>query len=137
MIVRSLKDIIGTDREVHAPTWSSRRLSLADDGMGFSMHDTVLHVGTETKMWYQHHLEAVYCVEGHGTLEDLATGEIHDIEEGTIYLLNENDRHILRAKTQFRMVCVFNPPLVGPETHDENGTYPLLTSDGSEATVGD
>ncbi|MCA9019130.1 MAG: ectoine synthase, partial [Planctomycetaceae bacterium] len=25
-----------------------------------------------------------------------------------------------------RMVCVFNPPLVGPETHDEDGVYPLL-----------
>lgn len=137
MIVRRLDEVIGTDREVHAPTWTSRRLSLADDGMGFSMHDTILYAGTETKMWYQNHLEGVYCIEGEGTLEDLATGEVHDVRPGTIYLLNDNDRHVLRATTQLRMVCTFNPPVTGQEVHDENGAYPLVTSNGSDVTAVD
>ena len=127
MIVRTLDDIVGTERDVHAETWSSRRLSLADDGMGFSMHDTVIKAGTETRMWYKNHLEAVYCIEGDGTLEDVATGEIHEISAGTIYLLDQHDRHVLRARTQMRMVCAFNPPVTGQETHDEDGAYPLLT----------
>ncbi|MEX0791945.1 MAG: ectoine synthase, partial [Pirellulaceae bacterium] len=46
MIVRSLKDTIGTDREVKGGNWTSRRLLLRDDKMGFSLHDTIIHAGT-------------------------------------------------------------------------------------------
>jgi L-ectoine synthase len=43
-----------------------------------------------------------------------------------MYALSGNEKHILIAEEEMRMVCVFNPPLVGQETHDENGVYPLL-----------
>ena len=59
MIVRSLADVGGSDRDVVAPTWRSRRLLLARDGPAFSLHDTIIHAGTETTMWYRHHVEAV------------------------------------------------------------------------------
>jgi L-ectoine synthase len=133
VIVRNLEDIVGTDRDVKAETWQSRRLSLAEDSMGFSMHDTILYAGTETHMWYKHHLEAVYCIEGRGSIEDEATGHVHRIGPGTIYLLDQNDRHTVRAEEDLRMVCVFNPPVTGSETHDEDGAYPLLTPDDPEA----
>ena len=42
MIVRNLTDLENTERDVRAETWRSRRLLLADDKMGFSLHDTVL-----------------------------------------------------------------------------------------------
>lgn len=126
MIVRKLSDLSGTDRETQAPTWSSRRFLLAEDGMGFSLHDTVIHAGTRTEMHYQHHLEAVYCVAGRGRLQDLTNNTEYVIEAGTMYALDGNERHVLTAEEEMRMVCVFNPPLVGPETHDENGVYPLL-----------
>ncbi len=126
MIVRTLDDVRGTEREVFAPTWSSVRLLVASDGMGFSLHETIIDAGTETRMWYRNHLEAVYCTEGEGTLEDLGTGEVHEIRPGTVYALNENDRHVLRATTRMRMVCVFNPACVGTEEHDEHGGYPAL-----------
>lgn len=89
------------------------------------MHDTLVRAGTVNKMWYKNHLEAVYCVSGRGTLEDLETGEIHRIEDGTLYALNNHDRHCLRAETDMRMICVFNPPLTGKEVHDKEGVYPL------------
>lgn len=126
MIVRTLDEISGTDRETSAETWTSRRLLLKGDGMGFSMHDTVLYTGTTTEMEYQNHLEAVYCVEGRGRLKDLSNGREYTIEPGTLYALSGNERHILIADEQLRMVCVFNPPIVGQETHDENGAYPLM-----------
>ena len=131
MIVRTLDDILGSDRDVDGGNWSSRRLSLADDGMGFSMHDTILRAGTETHMWYKHHLEGVYCIEGRATLEDKATGEVHEIRPGTIYLLNDHDRHVLRVEEDLRVICTFNPPVTGAEVHDEDGAYPLLTADGA------
>jgi L-ectoine synthase len=129
VIVRTLEDILGSDRDVDGGNWSSRRLCLADDGMGFSMHDTVLRAGTETHMWYKHHLEGVYCIEGRATLEDKATGEVHEIRPGTIYLLDDHDQHVLRVEEDLRVICTFNPPVTGAEVHDEDGAYPLLAGD--------
>ena len=126
MIIRRLEELQGTDREVNAKTWVSKRLLLKSDGMGFSFHVTTLHAGTETHMWYKNHLEAVLCVEGEGEIEDLGTGEKHLITPGTMYALNNHDRHILRARCNLKMVCVFNPPCTGQESHDEDGAYPLL-----------
>ncbi|HZG87615.1 ectoine synthase [Paenibacillus sp.] len=128
MIVRNLKDIRGTDRDVKAETWESRRLILNDDGVGFSLHDTVLYAGTSTDMWYKHHIEAVYCIEGEATLTDKETGRTYEIVPGTMYLLDKHDRHRLDVKRDLRVVCVFNPPCTGRETHDEDGAYPLLTT---------
>lgn len=132
MIIRSLDSVVGSDRDVGAETWRSRRLLLASDRMGFSLHDTEIAAGTETPMWYRNHLEAVYCVAGEGTIEDLATGQIHEIADGTMYALDRNDRHVLRARTTMRMVCVFNPPCTGRETHDADGAYPLLSEKQAE-----
>lgn len=127
MIVRRLSEMQGTDRCVADTNWTSHRLLLERDGVGFSMHDTILHAGTETKMWYRNHVEAVYCVEGEGEIVDLETDTTHPIEPGTLYALNENDRHVLKARTRLRMICVFTPALLGPETHDADGAYPLLS----------
>ncbi|GGE13615.1 L-ectoine synthase [Marinithermofilum abyssi] len=126
MIVKQLEDLIGTDGEVKGETWTSRRLLLKKDNVGFSMHDTIIKAGTTTTMWYKNHIEAVYCVEGEGEVEELETGKVHPIKDGTLYCLNNHDRHQLRAKTDMRMICVFNPPCTGRETHDEDGAYPLL-----------
>ena len=129
MIVRSLSEIDGTERDVEAPTWRSRRLVLAREGVGFSLHETVLYAGTETHMWYANHIEAVLCIEGSAELTNKETGEKHHIEPGTMYLLNGHEHHIIRAHTDFRTVCVFNPPCTGREVHDENGVYPLITEE--------
>ena len=131
MIVRKLNNIKGTEYEVTPENgnWTSHRLLLKKDGMGFSMHDTLIRAGTETHIWYKNHLEAVYCVAGSGTIEDLEAGIIHDIEDGTIYALDQHDRHIVRAKTDMRLICVFNPPLTGQEVHDKDGAYPLATEE--------
>lgn len=130
MIVRRLEDIAGTDRDVEAPTFVSRRLLLARDGMGFSLHDTVLFAGTETEIHYQNHLEAVYCLEGMAEIVELdGDGKVHKIEPGVMYALDKHDRHLLRAITDFRALCVFNPPVTGREVHDENGVYPLIVGD--------
>ncbi|MEU9604328.1 ectoine synthase [Streptomyces sp. NPDC048057] len=132
MIVRSLKEIQDTERHVRAAsgTWESKRLILAKEKVGFSLHETVLYAGTETSMWYANHVEAVLCVEGTAELTDDETGEVHLIEPGTMYLLDGHERHTMRPVTDFRCVCVFNPPVTGREDHDENGVYPLLTEEG-------
>ncbi|MCC6696763.1 MAG: ectoine synthase [Candidatus Hydrogenedentes bacterium] len=132
MIIRSVESTRGTPHEVHAPTWSSLRLLVQKDGMGFSLHVTTMLAGTETKMWYRHHLEAVYCLEGTGEIEDLRRRETHVIVPGTLYALDCHDKHILKAHTELRLLCVFNPPCVGNETHDEHGGYRLAGVAGEE-----
>lgn len=134
MIVRTLDDVIGTERDVAAPTWRSRRLVLAAENPGFSLHDTVLFAGSETPMWYANHVEAVYVIEGQGELVNDDTGERHPLTPGTMYLLNGHEHHTVRAETDIRTVCAFNPPVTGREVHDENGTYPLIAP-GSETEM--
>lgn len=128
MIVRTLREIIGTKRDVQAETgtWASRRMLLKKDGMGFSFHETTIYKGTETLIWYKNHLEAVYCVGGRGELEVLETGQVFPIEDGTMYALNGHEKHHLRAFEDMRLICVFNPPLTGEEVHDSDGVYPVL-----------
>lgn len=125
MIVRTLKDIRTSDRNVQSKGWESARLLLKDDGVGYSFHITTIYAGAELPMHYKNHLETVYCISGEGSIEDLATGLIHKIKPGTMYCLNNNDRHILRGRTEMIMACVFNPPVTGREVHDETGAYPL------------
>jgi L-ectoine synthase len=128
MIVRHLNDIKGTEREIKAENgnWVSRRFVLKDDGMGFSFHETIIYAGTETHIWYKNHLEAVYCVAGKGEIETISDGKIYPINNGTMYALDKHDEHYLRAEQDMRLICVFNPALVGTETHAEDGSYPVL-----------
>lgn len=150
MIVRNLEAAERTDRRVVAENWESTRLLLKGDGIGFSFHITTIYPGTETCIWYKNHLESVYCIDGEGEVEvldgidgggdgrldsdsgtdgdaepGLNGGRIYKISPGTLYILDRHDRHLLRAKTALKLACVFNPPLIGGEVHDEDGAYPL------------
>ncbi|HET7522141.1 MAG TPA: ectoine synthase [Bacillales bacterium] len=127
MIVKTLDDIIGTNNETSDDNWSSRRFLLKKDNVGFTLTETILYAGTETYIWYKNHVEAVYCIEGEGEVETLKDGKVYEIKPGTMYCLDGHEKHYLRAKTDLRVVCVFNPPLTGKEVHDENGVYPLVT----------
>ncbi|RVW00957.1 ectoine synthase [Rhodococcus spongiicola] len=130
MIVRTTDEITDTDRDVTSPNgnWRSKRIVLAADGAGFSFHETTITAGTVNEFHYAHHVEAVWLVEGEGTLTDLETGQVYELGPGSMYLLDGNERHRLEPRTQMRMLCVFNPPVTGKEVHDENGVYPLLTA---------
>ncbi|MDZ5783161.1 ectoine synthase [Marinococcus luteus] len=125
MKVIKLEDLIGTEREVDDGNWVSRRFIMKDDNMGYSVNDTIIRAGTETHIWYQNHLETVYCIEGDGEIETLSDNKVYQLEPGVLYALDKNDEHMLRGGSKdMRMVCVFNPPLSGREVHDENGVYP-------------
>lgn len=126
MIIRHLENARGTERLVNADGWDSTRLLLAADNMGFSFHITRIHENTSHVFHYKHHFESVYCISGEGQIEDLETGKIHQIKPGTMYALNENDRHRLSARSEMVMACCFNPPVTGQEVHREDGSYAPL-----------
>jgi len=125
MIVRNLDVAENSDRRVVSNGWESTRLLLKSDGMGFSFHITTIYEGANLEMHYQNHFESVYCISGEGEIEDLADGKVYPIKPGTMYALNNHDKHILRASKEMKMACVFNPPLHGKEVHNAQGAYEL------------
>ncbi|NIJ10239.1 L-ectoine synthase [Saccharomonospora amisosensis] len=129
MIVRNLDEITDTEADIKEPNWRSKRIVLAKDKAGFSVHETTLYAGTVNDFWYANHIEAVFIVEGEGEVTDKATGETYQLRPGSLYLLDKHDKHQVRPKTDMRAVCVFNPPITGREVHDENGVYPLVVED--------
>ena len=125
MIVRDYNEAKNTERKVQSDGWHSVRLLLKGDGMGFSFHITTIYEGAELHMHYTNHLESVYCISGTGSIEDCATGEVHQIKPGVVYALDKHDKHILRCKTEMSLACVFNPPVSGAEVHQPDGSYAL------------
>jgi L-ectoine synthase len=135
MIIRNLKEIRASDRNIKADGWDSARMLVADDGMGFSFHMTTLRAGSEIEMHYKNHLESVMVLKGSGALEDLDTGEVHQLRPGVLYALNAHDRHVVRPETDILTACVFNPPVTGDEVHDETGAYPAAEAARDSATA--
>ncbi len=104
------------------PSAHSMRLLHAEDGMGVTLTDSILEEGFEMVLWQKNHFEACYCIEGEGTVEELESGRVHEIKAGTLYAMNNHDRHRICAITRMRVICTFVPPLTGDEVHDADGS---------------
>jgi len=125
VIVRSLSSILNTPAHVKGETFESRRILLAADGLGYSLHDTICKAGSTQRLRYKNHIETNYVIEGEGEVENVATGEVFSLSPGTVYVLDRHEAHILRvAGGDMRIICVFTPALSGKETHDASGSYP-------------
>ena len=127
MIVRTLDDLKADGSYREKPgVWSSARYLLRHDGVGITLTQTTIAAGSSQTMEYKNHVEANLIIEGEGDLTDVATGKVYRLKPGSMYALDKHDRHRIDAITDMRSVCVFFPALVGPETHDEDGSYPVL-----------
>ncbi|MGH2401616.1 MAG: ectoine synthase [Candidatus Limnocylindria bacterium] len=122
MIVRTLDEITDTDLDVRGESWRARRLLVAADGIGFSLSETTVDGGAEMNIWYKHHNEACFVIEGSAELTARDTGAIHRIGPGSAYA-PQQDRHTIRVLESLRLICVFNPALTGHEKHDADGSY--------------
>ena len=124
MIVRSLSDILNTAAHVKGEAFESRRILLAADALGYSLHDTICKAGSTQRLHYKNHVETNYVIEGQGAVTNVATGETWPLGPGTVYVLDRHEAHDLRADTDLRILCVFTPALTGREMHDASGSYP-------------
>ena len=120
MKIKRIKEIEG----VSFTGGVSTRALVEKDGMGFGLNKTVIPKGGPYHWQYPYHLEACYCIKGRGELIDLATGIKHLITPDVCYVLDNHDDHTFEAFEDTVLISVFNPPLTGHETHDENGHYP-------------
>lgn len=127
MIIRGLEALKELGQYAEKPgAWTSSRYLLARDACGFTLTQTTLAAGARSEMEYKNHIEANLIIEGRARVTEVATGAVHELGPGDMYALDKHDRHVLEALTDMRIVCVFTPALVGPETHDAEGSYPLL-----------
>lgn len=116
-------DIINTERDVKGIGFSSLRYLLEKDGMGFSLHKTIIPKGGPYFWHYKRHLEACFCISGIGELKNINNKSTYRIEPNTTYVLNNNDPHTFEAITDVILISIFNPPVTGKEIHKEDGSY--------------
>lgn len=103
--------------EVSWGNGTSARFVTAADGVGFTVNDTVVYKNTRSKLQYQNHVEAVYCISGHGSVE-MTDGTVHEIKPRELYVLDQHDAHTLVGGDEdWRVICVFTPALTGTEVH--------------------
>lgn len=127
MIIRDKAHLQGTDRDASGPGWTSLRLLVRSDGMGFSMTETQVLPGAVLRLEYKHHIEACYCIAGEGIVIEVASGTRHVIKSGMLYAPNAHDRHEVHVPLggqALRLICVFSPALQGDEVHGPDGSYP-------------
>jgi L-ectoine synthase len=118
MIIRHVEEVLGTDRDVLGDGWKSRRLVLAAEGIGYSVHETTLEAGISLPFEYAHHRETVYCVSGEGRIEDLSSGRAASLSPGGLYSAGIGEPHRITTATEMRLLCIFTPPLAGTEEAD-------------------
>jgi len=122
MIFRALDEITDTDQDARGDGWRARRHFVRRDGLGFSLSETTVEAGREMQLWYKHHQEACYVIEGEAEITVRDTGAVHRIGPGDAYA-PQHDRHTVRVLSAVRLVCVFSPALTGTETHNADGSY--------------
>ena len=101
MIIKRLQDLKAAGREKLVAGGSARtvRFLTQEDGRGFTMADVRLAAGQQNFLWYKHHWEANYILEGRGEVRDLATGQTWTPEPGVMYIVGPQDRHGMTAIT--------------------------------------
>jgi quercetin dioxygenase-like cupin family protein len=111
-------------RKVKFGAGVSHRMLLDSDGMGYTMTKTVISPEAGKSFWhYKSHLETCYCVSGKATLTNSTTGEEFEVGPDVTYVLDKHDPHYFEAHEETVLICTFNPPLTGQETHKEDGSY--------------
>jgi L-ectoine synthase len=125
MFVKTLEDVRKAGSVVAVGGFAtSQRYLTAADGLGFSLHSVLIGKGGEGDCWYKHHWEGNVLLDGTFEVTDYATGTVHRLEPGALYLVGPRDRHHVKALTDVHIISIFDPPLTGTEQRDEDGSYP-------------
>lgn len=125
MKVITLDQVIQDGKDVKCPSggFVSYRYLLAKDGMGFSLHKTMIPRGEQRHWHHKKHQGACFCVSGLGLLTNIETGMVYEIRPDSCYALDNHDDHLFQAITDVVLISVFNPPVTGGEVHNEDGSY--------------
>ncbi|QJF52308.1 ectoine synthase [Roseobacter ponti] len=125
MIITDAAELKNTARDAAGPGWTSLRLLVRSDGMGFSMTETHVLPGAVLNLQYKNHIEACYCLSGQGTVTETDSGRVHEIRPGVLYAPDAHERHEVQVTgdVPLHLICVFSPALQGDEVHGPDGSY--------------
>ena len=98
-------------------------MALAEDNPGFTVTEATGKTELDLEIQHKNHIEAVYVLEGTGEVELVETGKVYKLYPGVFYAFDKHERHKYRLDTDVRAIAIFNPPLIGDETNDEEGGY--------------
>ncbi len=115
MIVRSLDDLAGTDRDL--------AFLLEPDVAPCAVTHETVPAGSESHFSDGRGAETYYCVRGEG--EVVSDGARHPLRTGVLYSLEQGEVHVLRATTELHLVRVHSLP-EGPERRALVGIGPRL-----------
>ena len=123
VIVRSIDDIVGTERDVFWGNGRSRRLLVKDDGLGFALCVTLGNPNTDSALQYRNHFESCYYISGSG--EYVWESGSHPIDTdksfSTVFIMDQNDAHRMVVRDESVCLSIFTPPIEGHEKHDLSG----------------
>lgn len=117
LLMKSLSEVVGSDRNVSFKGGYSRRFLAAPDGYNISFHNTLIHANFNGHLHYPHHMEANFFIKGQGEYIWKNGQQQFDFEKhhGTM-LLVEHDPHEVKIGTSGSIaICLFFPPLKGTE----------------------
>ena len=116
--VKSLGELIGSERDVDWVHGRSRRFLTAGDGYNIGIHNTT--ITANTRLQYRRHFEGVYVIKGDGTTYSWDGGQQSHtfVPDGTMFLMDKHDAHTISIEgAGASSICVFFPALKGDETH--------------------
>ncbi|XP_038069393.1 uncharacterized protein LOC119738559 isoform X2 [Patiria miniata] len=124
-VVRSLIEVVGTDRDIDWGSGHSRRYLVKQDGFPLGVHNTWVYPKTCSRLGYMNHIEGVYYIAGKTTYQwqDTSGEWVHattktDCDNGTNYLMNIHDCHVVKVHDKDAYcICIFDPVLKGNENH--------------------
>ena len=119
LLMKTLDDVICSDRNVFFERGYSRRFLASPDGYNVSVHNTLAFANYETNLHFLHNVEGAYIVKGQGEYVWNNGKERHEYNsekhEGTLILL-QHDAFIVKVGAHDVIaICVFFPPLKGSE----------------------
>jgi len=117
LLMKSLSEVVGSDRNVPFEGGYSRRFLAAPDGYNISFHNTLAHASFNARLHYPHNMEANYFIKGQGEYVWKNGQQQFDFEKhhGTMLLVEHDAHEVKIGGSDSIAICLFSPPLKGTE----------------------
>ena len=117
LLMKSLSEVVDSDRNVFFKGGYSRRFLAAPDGYNISFHNTLVHANFNAHLHYPRNMEANFFIKGQGEYIWKNGHQQFDSEKhhGTMLLVEQDPHEVKIGASDSIGICLFFPPLKGTE----------------------
>ena len=117
VLMKSLGEVVGSDRNVPFQGGYSRRFLASPDGYNISFHNTLVYASFNAHLHYPNNIEANYFIKGQGEYVWKNGQQQFDFEKhhGTMLLVEHDAHEVKTGASDSIAICLFFPPLKGTE----------------------